>query len=391
MIEGDAPQGPRVVLSGLATVLPANWVAQADAAAAAAALHPQVRDERLVRALYQRSGVARRYSVLLAPSEEGQPPAQDFYRPVVTVDDRGPTTAERMARYAEAAPPLAADAGRRALASTGLDAASITHLVSVSCTGFVSPGFDLSLIDALELRGDVARTHVGFMGCHAALNGLRVARAFAASDPGARVLLVAVELCSLHHQYSQDPEQIVANALFADGAAACVVQQAVPAADDARPAACEVVAHGACLLPATDDMMSWRIGDHGFRMTLSPKAPDLLRGVLRGWMDEWLRPHGETIDTIAGWGIHPGGPRILSAAAEGLGLSEGQLAPSRSVLRECGNMSSPTVLFVLERLQQAGVAGPCVLLAFGPGLTIEGTLVRLVPGSGNDCGSCQIG
>lgn len=96
MIEGDAPQGPRVVLSGLATVLPANWVAQADAAAAAAALHPQVRDERLVRALYQRSGVARRYSVLLAPSEEGQPPAQDFYRAVVTVDDRGPTTAERM-------------------------------------------------------------------------------------------------------------------------------------------------------------------------------------------------------------------------------------------------------------------------------------------------------
>jgi prepilin-type processing-associated H-X9-DG protein len=214
---------------------------------------------------------------------------------------------------------------------------------------------------------------VGFMGCHGALNGLRVARAFADANPDARVLVCAIELCSLHHQYGWNPEQIVANALFADGSAAVVCGHAEDGADSDKP---RWLSSGSMVVPETEDLMSWNIGDHGFQMTLSSGVPDAIQSSLKAWLEGWLASEGVDLGEIAHWGIHPGGPRILQACIDALGLAPEEIQTSRDVLGEFGNMSSPTILFITERLIRNKVPGPCVLLAFGPGLTIEAALVE---------------
>jgi predicted naringenin-chalcone synthase len=290
------------------------------------------------------------------------------YLPSGAPDDRGPTTGQRMQHFAALAPPLAIRAARDALGRSGLAARDLTHLVTVSCTGLLAPGLDGSLIRGLGLDPTLERTHVAFMGCHGALNGLRAARAFTEADAGARVLLCAVELCSLHLYYSWNPQAIVANSLFADGAAAVV------GAGFAEPAAWRVAATASCLIPDSAEAMSWTIGDHGFEMTLSRRVPVLVAKHLRPWLEAWLEGQGVSLAGVASWAIHPGGPRILDAVEDALGLPRAATADSRAVLAECGNMSSPTVLFVLERLRARQAPLPCVALAFGPGLVVEATL-----------------
>jgi prepilin-type processing-associated H-X9-DG protein len=276
--------------------------------------------------------------------------------------------------YAESATGLATTACRKALADASIDAAGITHLITVSCSGFAAPGVDVQLIRELSLAPDVARTHVGFMGCHGALNALRVARAFADANPDARILVCAIELCSLHHQYGWNPEQIVANALFADGSAALVCGHANDRAQgDDKP---RWLSSGSMVVPQTEDLMSWNIGDHGFQMTLSPRVPDVIQSSLRTWLEGWLAGEGTDLGQIAHWGIHPGGPRILQACVDALQLEPSAIQTSKDVLAEFGNMSSPTILFIVERLIRNKTPGPCVLLAFGPGLTIEAALVE---------------
>jgi len=293
-----------------------------------------------------------------------------------TAGDHGPTTGDRMRRYELDALELATRAADDALGHAGWAADSISHLVTVSCSGFSAPGVDIGLVERLEMRRDVSRTHIGFMGCHGALNGLRVAGALAAANPGERVLVTCVELCSLHQQYTNDAQQIVANALFSDGAAAIAGDWFAGEGAAAREGEWAVADQRSFLLPGTADMMSWRIGDNGFEMTLSPRVPDAIQESMRPWMTDWLAGHLLTIEDIRGWAIHPGGPRILTACADALGLDHSQLGASQSILATYGNMSSPTVLFILERLREKGVAPPCVVLAFGPGLTVEGALIR---------------
>jgi predicted naringenin-chalcone synthase len=320
--------------------------------------------------LYRRSGVETRNTVVLKADQGTLQERVPFYPAASGPEDRGPTTGQRMAWYEAEAPPLAEAAARRALedASTPVDA--ITHLVTVSCTGFFSPGLDAALIDALGMLPTVHRTHVGFMGCHGALNGLRVA-ASQAGEAESRVLLCAVELCSLHFAYGWNSEMVVANTLFADGAAAVV---GTPVKNGAT-SGWSVQAQGTFLMPKSGDAMTWRIGDHGFRMTLSAEVPQLIRTHLGGWLGDWLKCQGLRVDEVGSWAVHPGGPRILDAVEDALALENGMLDVSRDVLRGHGNMSSPTVLFVLERLRKEGAALPCVALAFGPGLVVEAMLV----------------
>jgi predicted naringenin-chalcone synthase len=280
----------------------------------------------------------------------------------------GPSTAERMAVYVEHGPPLAGQAARRALEEARLAPDAITHLVTVSCTGFAAPGFDLGLIQALQLRPTVERTHVGFMGCHGALNGLRIARAYADADAKARVLLCAMELCSVHYHYTWNPKRLVGNALFGDGAAAVVGMAG--AADWCASAS------GSCLFPQSQHAMTWTIGDHGFDMTLSAKVPGLIAANLRPWLETWLGELGLTISAIGSWAVHPGGPRIVTAVESALGIDRSQTWASREILTRFGNMSSPTILFILERLRQARAPRPCVALGFGPGLVAEAALFR---------------
>jgi predicted naringenin-chalcone synthase len=282
--------------------------------------------------------------------------------------DRGPTTRQRMEIYETEAPAVARRAAAEALANSATLPGDITHLVTVSCTGFNAPGFDIALVNDLGLSPTVHRTHLGFMGCHAALNGLRVASAFAGSDPAARVLLCSVELCSLHYHYGWDPPKVVANALFADGAGALVGAATGPAGG------WSLAMNGSHLIPEAADTMTWTIGDHGFGMTLSRRIPEVIGAKLRPWLDHWLATRGLTVGDIRSWAIHPGGPKILDASAATLGLPSDAVWASREILSEYGNMSSATVLFILKRLIESGAKPPCVALGFGPGLNVEAAL-----------------
>jgi predicted naringenin-chalcone synthase len=286
-------------------------------------------------------------------------------------DAQGPTTAERMQHYMREAGPLALRAAARALDDSGVAPEDITHLVTVSCTGFSAPGVDFELIGNLGLRATIERTNVGFMGCHGALNGLRVTRALAASQPDACILLCAVELCGVHYHYAWNPKRVIANALFADGAGALV---GVP--DHAAPMdAWQALASGACIFPESANAMTWKIGDHGFEMSLAARVPEMIADNLRPWMETWLAGQGLGLADVGSWAVHPGGPRIVDAVEEALDLTPRDTEDSRAVLAECGNMSSPTILFVLERLRQKSAPRPCVAIGFGPGLAAEAALI----------------
>lgn len=212
---------------GLGTALPDTPISQLDGLGIARALGgTALREASWLPSVYLHSGITTRYQVVGQAAVNdvlhGTRHSESVFLPSGEAIDHGPTTAERMAIYAKEAPPLAIRAAHSALTRSGVDAPAITQIVTVSCTGFVSPGVDFAIVDALGLSPTVERTHVGFMGCHAAMNGLRVANALATADPNAVVLLVAVELCSIHYYYGTQPDKVVANALFADGAAAIV-------------------------------------------------------------------------------------------------------------------------------------------------------------------------
>ncbi len=363
-------------IRGLGTAVPEHSISQDDAATMAVGFCCSTAQQtKLLPALYRRTGVRTRHSVILDASTNGEPAQQTFYANARDENDSGPTTSSRMDRYEAEAGRLACMAAGRAFADGGVDAKDVTHLITVSCSGFNAPGFDISLITDLPLNAGVERTHIGFMGCHGALNGLRLARAFIKANPQAVVLLCAVELCSLHQQYGWNPEQIVANALFADGAAAVVLTSEDASSGSSRVAT--LVDNASLVVPESTEFMSWRIKDNGFEMTLSPKLPDLIHSNLPDWMSGWLSRYELTPTDIASWAIHPGGPRVLSATGNALDLSDRQLQPSRDVLADYGNMSSPTVLFILDRLRKQNATGSCVLLGFGPGITIEAALLSV--------------
>lgn len=388
-----------ISIDSIGTATPAHGISQIDAIKIAQTLCcDDERQSRLLSVLYRRSGVCYRYSVALELPEEPydsvvprlidrdahdgtitlatpnaakvSPERQTFFPPAVSPDDCGPTTAQRMQLYERHAAELAADSVVQALDQSQFADTEITHLITVSCTGFCAPGLDVAIIKRCGLAPSVARTHIGFMGCHGALNGIRVARSIAESAPDARVLLCAVELCTLHQQYGWHPDRVVSNALFADGAAALVC--ASPVAKSRGP---KVIATGSTILPDTEDLMGWRIGDHGYEMTLSPRVPAVIEETLEPWLRHWLRRQQLSIADINGWAIHPGGPKILQACGDALQFHRGELTTSQRILSEYGNMSSPTVLFILQRLLQEPDSLPCVLLGFGPGLTIEAALI----------------
>ena len=382
-------------IAGLGTALPEHRMSQSEAAELAQKVVCRTEvQSRFLDVLYSHAGVDHRYTALPhrmaldwiedngtashsnpggngVASENGNGNGH-----VPSTGTLGPTTAERMEFYEQHAWPLAMQAAGRALEQAGIAPAEITHLITVSCTGFSAPGVDVELIRRLALRPTTERINVGFMGCHGAINGLRVAQAIAGADPQARILLVAVELCTLHYRFQWDPERCVGNALFSDGAAAVVGGNWTGGATALGPVETaddwQVAATGSCLLPDSTDAMTWRIGDHGFEMTLSRRVPELICAHLRPWLAQWLGQNGVRIDEVGSWAIHPGGPRILTAVEESLGLDPQATSLSRDVLARHGNMSSPTVLFILDRLRESAARRPCVMLGFGPGLMADG-------------------
>lgn len=368
---------------GIGTATPEHFFSQDDRHQVAEHYFQGTRKERRVLpVLYERTGVKKRHSVILNASEGDLADRQTLFKPVTTEEAASdvntpakgiPSTEERMQVYDREAWQLAVKSVQNVLEETGVNPASITHTVTVSCTGFSAPGFDLQLIDAVPLSPAVQRTHVGFMGCHGGLNGLRVANAITTANPEAVVLLCATELCSLHHQYSGNADQLVANALFADGSMAVI-----GVGDDSEHASKTgwfVADSASYVIPESQDSMTWMVGDTGFRMSLAPTLPSLIQTEVAGWMEQWLSKHGVSPRDIQGWAVHPGGPRILSSFQEAMQLEPEALHHSFDVLAEMGNMSSATVFFILKRMIAEGNRLPCVAIGFGPGITIEAALL----------------
>lgn len=361
-------------LLGLGTALPSNRFTQEQGARIAQVLCLDPRQAPLIPTLYRQTGISGRNLVLeedlVRDVLTGTRHSQSVFLPKEEGPDSGPTTRQRMDVYCAKAPSLAIAAAERALADSSIAPHAITHLVTVSCTGFAAPGVDIELIRGLGLSPETQRAHIGFMGCHGALNGLRVARGLASAEANAVVLLCAVELCSLHYHYGWDPKRVVGNALFGDGAAAAVIGRA------GAQTGWKLAAHGASLFADSDWAMTWEVGDNGFTMSLSTKVPGLIAKHLRPWLESWLAQHGETIASVGSWAIHPGGPRVLSAVTESLGLQAEAATASGEILTRHGNMSSPTILFILDELRRNQAPSPCVALAFGPGLAVEAAMFK---------------
>lgn len=357
---------------GLAT--PTHSISQVQASELARVISgAEGKDARFIEAMHRRSGIERRGSVIAAATtHDNEAPCQCFFLPG---GGGGPSTGERMVRYRAAAGELAIRAARNAIERSGMRANELTHLVTASCTGFDAPGVDTMLIDAIGLSCDIERTNVGFMGCHGAINALRIGDALVEQDVARAALVVCVELCTLHMRDETRPDRVVANALFADGAAAVIVT-----ADRRANAGWRVTSTASRLVEGTRDAMEWHIGDHGFEMTLAESVPSIVREHLGDWARAWLERSGGGEHDLErfGWAVHPGGPRVLDAARDAIGIPEACLTHSREILRGHGNMSSPTVLFILDRITRLTDAKRAVMLAFGPGLTIEGALLERV-------------
>jgi predicted naringenin-chalcone synthase len=313
-----------------------------------------------IRRLFDASGVHERASAV---------DFDDFYR-------RPRSTGERMAEYQRRAYPLARAAAETCLGTMDpgtVDSADISDLVVVSCTGYYAPGLDVELARDLALRRDVRRVLVGHMGCFGAIVGLRQALAAVRAYPGATVLLTSVELASLHFSPTLDLEVLTSCALFGDAAAALLLSTH---ADAHGPAVVDTYCAAEF---AAADQMRWTISDAGFVMGLSPRVPITLRRSIRGVVERLLAPHSLALGDITHWLVHPGGPSILEAIAGKLELSAEQMALSWQVLADHGNCSSATVLLILERLLREERARPGewgVMMAFGPGLTLETCLLR---------------
>ncbi len=320
----------------------------------------RIEDPRLLKLfsrMAERSGIEHRWSVL-TPTTGGGSPVEPggFYHGVL------PTTAARMELYAEAAPRLALDAVTRLNAVTAI--AGITHLIVASCTGFVAPGIDQIIAAELGLPGDVERTLVGFMGCYAAVSALRLAHHIVRSEDAARVLVVTVELSTLHLQEEAGIEPLLAMLQFGDGAAAALVS--------ADPAGFAIKRPFAATLAESSELIRWTIGDAGFVMRLSGEVPGRIAEALRDpAVRKAMLGEAEPRD-YDGWAVHAGGRSVLDAVEHGLDLPPDALAESRGVLARYGNMSSSTLPFVLADMLANPERRRGVALAFGPGLAAEG-------------------
>lgn len=365
-----------VVAAGIGTAFPDGTISSAEFAELACRLCARVpRDAALVHAVVRQSGIDLRHSVLSVRDAAAGLHRVPFYENRPAEAPRSPSTAERMAAYALHAPPLAAAALRRALENANVDSGSVTHLVVASCTGFFSPGIDIALIDELKLPTSISRTLVGFMGCHGAVNALAVAAQTASMQRDAVAAVVAVELCTLHFQFELGRDALLPNALFGDGAGAIVFRNANNPCEKMK---LRFLAAGSALLPDSRDAMTWTIGDAGFRMTLDSSVPDRIRAVVGATVDGFLARHGLRRRDIRHWAIHPGGPRVLDACVQALAIDEARAAPSREFLRRAGNISSASILHILNDIAAAPEPGPVLAIAFGPGLVAEMALLEKV-------------
>ncbi|MEV7611274.1 type III polyketide synthase [Microbacterium sp. NPDC089320] len=344
--------------------------------------------QRIIGASFNGSGIDTRHTVIPELSPTASTEDTTFFDRE-TGRLQSPGTGARNDLYTREASRLFVEVARSALdADPDIVAADVTHVITASCTGFHAPGPEYEIVRGLGLSDSVQRYHLGFMGCYASLPALRAASQFCAADPTAVVLVVSVELCTLHIRSSEDPDLIVANSLFADGAAAGIVT----ARDLATPVpAVRLDGFHTAIAAEGEKDMAWTIGDHGFEMILSTRVPQIIGETIVGAIRPLYAREGELAaafdegrvgERVEHWAIHPGGRSILDRVQERLNLSDDQLSPARETLREKGNMSSATVLFVIKRILDDGAkdGSRVAAMAFGPGLTAESALMTVTTG-----------
>lgn len=329
-------------------------------------------DHRKMRTIFKLSGIEYRHSVL---DDYGKTDGFSFHPN--TSAELIPGTEKRLSIFREHAQGLSYAAVKNMLERLpGFDVTQITHIVVVSCTGMYAPGLDIDLVRKLGLRSTVQRTCINFMGCYAAFNALKLADAFCAVDRDAKVLIVCTELCSLHFQSAFTDDNVLANALFADGSAAVLVEAKTNQAMRLVPEGF----HSDLALDGSRDM-AWTVGDLGFEMRLSSYVSDIIQRDIGLLATSLLSRISKKIADIKYFAIHPGGKKILRAIEEELGITQEQNADAYEVLRNYGNMSSPTVLFVLNevfrKLTTADHNEHILSFAFGPGLTLESMVLKI--------------
>jgi predicted naringenin-chalcone synthase len=323
------------------------------------------KDRRKLKYLYHQSGISNRYSVL---SDYSRPPEDWTFYPAAENLEPFPSLELRMKLFNQYAPGLSAEAIGNCL-KNGISPKEITHLITVTCTGLSAPGLDLQLVEMLDLPRNIFRTSVNFMGCYAAVHALKLADSICKSEPDARVMIVCTELCTLHFQQEASNDNITSSLLFGDGSAAVLVT-----GDSYKAEGLRIQGFYAEIVPKGKQDMSWELSSTGFEMTLRSYVPGLIEEDFKNLVDNALKKLRLSGESITDWCIHPGGRKILEAIEKSLQLPKEKLDACYDVLHDFGNMSSPTILFVLDRLlnkfkngQKHTVFGA----AFGPGLTME--------------------
>ena len=319
-------------------------------------------DARKLRFMYAQSGIEQRYSVV--PDYSRSLPEWKFYPQTESLEPF-PSLEQRMAVYNKQAPLLSVDAIRDCLAHQH-HPQDITHLITVSCTGMSAPGLDLQVMELMDLKKTVFRTSVNFMGCYAAIHALKIADAFCKTDRHAKVMVVCTELCTLHFQKEATMDNMASSLLFGDGAAAVLLMH-----DQASEEGLYIDHFYSEINPKGKRDMAWELSSSGFLMTLSGYVPQLIEEDFAAIVDRALSIQKKTKEDVTHWCIHPGGKRILQAIHNSLGFTNGQLQCSHDVLREFGNLSSASILFVLKKMLEQKGEKNLFGAAFGPGLTVE--------------------
>jgi alpha-pyrone synthase len=366
----------RSYLKSIGTAVPQFKNVQQDIAHFMAEAAGMTQEEKnVMTTLYRASGIGNRHSVI---PDFGRKNGDYTFFPNTPNLEPFPTVRDRMQLYEREALPLALKAvGNCFEALENFKPKSITHLITVSCSGMYAPGLDIELVEKLSLNRSVQRTSINFMGCYAAFNGLKIADAICKSNSEAKVLLICVELCTIHYQKSKEWDQVLSNALFSDGAAAVLIDNEKPVSGKALM----LDAFHCDLAPEGKNDMAWHIGDFGFEMILSSYIPNLIKNGIAKLTSDLLKNLELESDEIDFYAIHPGGKKILEAIEAELKIEKFKNRYAHQVLREYGNMSSPTVLFVLKEIMKevknSDHEKNILSFAFGPGLTMESMLLKV--------------
>ncbi|MFY0600798.1 MAG: type III polyketide synthase [Cyclobacteriaceae bacterium] len=361
-------------ISSIGTAVPENRISQSEISEFMKNHLPLTEvHKRALTVLYRASGIKYRHSVI----EDYARSIDEFsFYPKNKELKPFPDLESRMKLYESEAIILAEEASKNCLNQSDFESQDITHLITVSCTGMYAPGLDIDLIERMKLKTDVVRSSVNFMGCYAAFNALKIADQIVKNDKEANVLIVCVELCSIHFQNTDDEDSLLSSTLFADGAAATMVVGKKP-----KGLSLEMQSFYSDLDLTAKEEMSWKIGNLGFLMRLSSNVPDTIRNGIKRLTNRLLEQIQLELSSVDYFAIHPGGKRILEVIEQELGIEKEQNHHAYETLRNFGNMSSPTVLFVLKselgQFTKSDNNKNVLSFAFGPGLTLESMLLKI--------------